>query len=226
MSPAVIHLDFSFFEKLLMSISSSDSAAWSHEAFSALCHVVTSCKNFKVRIKSAAALAVPAHRGCYGDTERFTRVWCSLATALENSEDTNDFLEYRYSASLRHTLSQALLHLLSVSQSQDMLGLGTSLASEEGTGIREHLMKYLRAEDGGGEEAEKDIRGESLHPRERIGSVEQILIRIKGLKVEGEEERGKEMVSHFLEDLIKICEETWENTQTNREVTESKVDHV
>ncbi|XP_004550034.1 HEAT repeat-containing protein 6 [Maylandia zebra] len=203
-----------------------DSAAWSHEAFSALCHVVTSCKNFKVRIKSAAALAVPAHRGCYGDTERFTRVWCSLATALENSEDTNDFLEYRYSASLRHTLSQALLHLLSVSQSQDMLGLGTSLASEEGTGIREHLMKYLRAEEGGGEEAEKDIRGESLHPRERIGSVEQILIRIKGLKVEGEEERGKEMVSHFLEDLIKICEETWENTQTNREVTESKADHV
>uniref|UniRef100_A0AAX7VHN0 HEAT repeat-containing protein 6 n=1 Tax=Astatotilapia calliptera TaxID=8154 RepID=A0AAX7VHN0_ASTCA len=201
-------------------------SAWSHEAFSALCHVVTSCKNFKVRIKSAAALAVPAHRGCYGDTERFTRVWCSLATALENSEDTNDFLEYRYSASLRHTLSQALLHLLSVSQSQDMLGLGTSLASEEGTGIREHLMKYLRAEEGGGEEAEKDIRGESLHPRERIGSVEQILIRIKGLKVEGEEERGKEMVSHFLEDLIKICEETWENTQTNREVTESKADHV
>uniref|UniRef100_A0A669EWF4 HEAT repeat-containing protein 6 n=1 Tax=Oreochromis niloticus TaxID=8128 RepID=A0A669EWF4_ORENI len=170
-----------------------DSAAWSHEAFSALCHVVTSCKNFKVRIKSAAALAVPAHRGCYGDTERFTRVWRSLATALENSEDTNDFLEYRYSASLRHTLSQALLHLLSVSQSQDMLGLSASLASEEGTGIREHLIKYLRAEEGGGEEAEKDIRGESLHPRERIGSVEQILIRIKGLKVEGEEERGKEM---------------------------------
>ncbi|XP_030601520.1 HEAT repeat-containing protein 6 [Archocentrus centrarchus] len=185
-----------------------DSAVWSHEAFSALCHVVTSCKNFKVRIKSAAALSVPTHRSCYGDMERFTCVWRSLATALENSEDTHDFLEFRYSASLRHTLSQALLHLLSVSQSQDMPGLGASLAGEEGRGIREHLIKYLLAEEGGGEEAEKDTGGESLHPRQRIGGVQQILVRMKGLTVGGEEERGKEVVTHFLEDLLKTCEET------------------
>uniref|UniRef100_A0A3Q4BTH0 HEAT repeat-containing protein 6 n=1 Tax=Mola mola TaxID=94237 RepID=A0A3Q4BTH0_MOLML len=96
------------------------SATWASDAFSSLCNVVTSCKNFKVRIKSAAALSAPGCRGCYGDAKRFGCVWHSLATALENSEDTNDFLEYRYSASLRHTLSHALLHLLSVSQSQDM----------------------------------------------------------------------------------------------------------
>uniref|UniRef100_A0AAQ5X949 HEAT repeat-containing protein 6 n=1 Tax=Amphiprion ocellaris TaxID=80972 RepID=A0AAQ5X949_AMPOC len=126
------------------------SAPWSHDAFAALCHVVTSCKNFKVRIKSAAALAVPAHRGCYGDTKRFSCVWQSLATALENSEDTNDFLEYRYSASLRHTLSHALLHLLSVSQLQDMTALRESLDGEEGSSIREHLIKCLRAEEGAG----------------------------------------------------------------------------
>uniref|UniRef100_A0A7N9B228 HEAT repeat-containing protein 6 n=1 Tax=Mastacembelus armatus TaxID=205130 RepID=A0A7N9B228_9TELE len=127
---------------------------WSCDAFSALCHVVTSCKNFKVRIKSAAALAVPSRRGCYGDTKRFSCVWHSLATALENSEDTNDFLEYRYSASLRHTLSEALLHLLSVSQPLDMPALGVSLASEDGKGIKDHLIKYLRAEGGGGEGAD------------------------------------------------------------------------
>uniref|UniRef100_A0A667Y1W1 HEAT repeat-containing protein 6 n=1 Tax=Myripristis murdjan TaxID=586833 RepID=A0A667Y1W1_9TELE len=140
------------------------SAPWSCDAFSALCSVVTSCKNFKVRIKSAAALSVPAHRGCYGDLERFRCVWRSLATALENSEDTNDFLEYRYCASLRHTLSQALLHLLSVSQSGDMPALGASLAGEEGTGIKEHLIKYLREEEAGdGAEGAKDGERDSVN---------------------------------------------------------------
>ncbi|KAF3706531.1 HEAT repeat-containing protein 6 [Channa argus] len=190
-----------------------DSAPWSCEAFSALCHVVTSCKNFKVRIKSAAALAVPAHRGCYGSTKRFSCVWDSLATALENSEDTNDFLEYRYSASLRHTLSQALLHLLSVSQSPDMPALAVSLASEKGRGIKEHLVKYLRAEEGGreGAEGDKDAGAGSSNPQQRIGSLQQTLIRLKELKAEGQgggdEESGKEVVVDFLEDLLKTCEE-------------------
>ncbi|KAK2828642.1 hypothetical protein Q5P01_019676 [Channa striata] len=190
-----------------------DTAPWSSEAFSALCHVVTSCKNFKVRIKSAAALAVPADRGCYGNTKRFGCVWHSLATALENSEDTNDFLEYRYSASLRHTLSQALLHLLSLSQSPDMPALWASLASEKGRGIREHLIKYLRAEEGGreGAEGDKDEGDDSFNPQQRIGGLQQTLIRLKELKAEGEgreeEEKGKEEVVHFLEDLLKTCEE-------------------
>ncbi|XP_040006165.1 HEAT repeat-containing protein 6 isoform X2 [Xiphias gladius] len=190
-----------------------ESALWSRDAFSALCNVVTSCKNFKVRIKSAAALAVPAHRRCYGDTKRFSCVWHSLATALENSEDTNDFLEYRYSASLRHTLSQALLHLLSVSHSQDMPDLGASLAGPEGIGIKEHLIRYLRAEEGGGEgaEGEKDAGGDSFNPQQRIGRLQQTLIRLKGVNSEGElgreEERGKEVVVSFLEDLLKTCEE-------------------
>lgn len=164
-----------------------------------------------MRIKSAAALAVPTHRGCYGDTKRFSCVWRSLATALENSEDTNDFLEYRYSASLRHTLSQALLHLLSVSQSQDMPALGASLAEEEGMGIKEHLIKYLRAEDGGGE-GEKDAGGDSFTPQQRIGGLQETLIRLKGLKAEGEgrgeADGGKEVVVHFLEDLLQTCEES------------------
>ncbi|CAN9501359.1 unnamed protein product [Ophioblennius macclurei] len=191
-----------------------DSAPWSHDAFTALCNVVTSCKNFKVRIKSAAALAVPAHRRCYGDAERFSRVWRSLATALENSEDTNDFLEFRYSASLRHTLSKALLHLLGVSQLQDMPALGASLASEEGRGIKEHLIKYLRAEEGGVEEAEgeKDTKedNDSSHPQQRAGDLLQTLNRVKALRADGteEEERSKEVVVQFLEDLLKTCEDT------------------
>ncbi|XP_019941793.2 HEAT repeat-containing protein 6 [Paralichthys olivaceus] len=189
-----------------------DSALWSHDVFSALCHVVTSCKNYKVRIKSAAALAVPGRRGCYGDTKLFSFVWHSLATALENSEDTNDFLEYRYCASLRHTLSQALLHLLEISQSQDMPALGASLASEEGSTIKEHLTKCLKAENGGGEaDGEKETGGDSFNTQQRIEHLQLTLIRVKELGAErdgqGEEERGKEIVVSFLEDCLKTCEE-------------------
>lgn len=166
-----------------------------------------------MRIKSAAALAIPANRGCYGDLERFICVWRSLAKALENSEDTNDFFEYRYSASLRHTLSHALLHLLSVSQSQDMPSLGASLAGEEGRGIKEHLIRYLRAEEGGGEgaEGEKETGGDSFTPQQRVGGLQRTLNRLKELEAEGEgggdEATSKEMVVHFLEDLLKTCEE-------------------
>uniref|UniRef100_A0A8C2XJV7 HEAT repeat-containing protein 6 n=1 Tax=Cyclopterus lumpus TaxID=8103 RepID=A0A8C2XJV7_CYCLU len=190
-----------------------DSAPWSGDAFSSLCHVVSSCKNFKVRIKSAAALAIPANRGCYGDSKRFSCVWRSLAKALENSEDTNDFFEYRYSDSLRHTLSHALLHLLSVSQSQDMPSLEASLAGEEGRNIKEHLIKYLRAEERGGEgaEEEKEAGGDSVTPQQRIRGLQQTLIKLKELEAEEEgreeEERSKEMVVNFLEDLLQTCKE-------------------
>lgn len=193
--------------------SLSGSAPWSSHAFSSLCLVVTSCKNFKVRIKSAAALAVPADRICYGDTKRFVSVWSSLATALQNSDDTNDFLEYRFSASLRHTLSQALLHLLSLSQAQDLPGLGVSLGGEEGESVREHVIKYIREGEGGGivEQGEEDTGVESFTPQQRVGGLQQTLNRLKDLKMEGEEqveqERGKAVVIQFLEDLLKACEE-------------------
>lgn len=180
-----------------------ESASWSHDAFSALCNVVTSCKNFKVRIKSAAALAIPARRACYGDTKRFLCVWHALATALENSEDTNDFLEYRYSASLRHTLSQALLHLLSLCQAQDMPVLATSLSGVEGMGVREHLVKYLRAEEAGAEGTEEEKSGDSLSPQQRVKALQQTVVRLTGL----ETDENKLTVIAFLEDLLKSCEE-------------------
>ncbi|MED6248482.1 hypothetical protein ATANTOWER_000977 [Ataeniobius toweri] len=191
-----------------------ETALWAQDAFSALCHVVTSCENFKVRIKSAAALAVPAQRSCYGDTKRFICVWSSLSSALENSEDAVDFLEYRYSTSLRHTLSEALLHLLSLSKLQDMPELSASLAGEEGRGIKEHLIKYLKAEEGeektGGEDEAREERNsgeESNHPQQRVGGLQHTLVRLKGLEAEEEGGEEKEVVVRFLEDLLQICEE-------------------
>uniref|UniRef100_A0A3P8YRI8 HEAT repeat-containing protein 6 n=1 Tax=Esox lucius TaxID=8010 RepID=A0A3P8YRI8_ESOLU len=163
-----------------------DSASWSASAFSALCSVVISCQNFKVRIKSAAALSVPASRRCYGDAERFGCVWRSLLTALEHSEETRDFLEYRYCSALRHTLTHSLTHLLQLSQSHDMPALGASLQTEEGRGFRGHLVKYLRGggggveceregEGGGGEEGEIEEDGE-----DRLRAFKETLERLRG----------------------------------------------
>lgn len=195
---------------VLISVFLSESALWSHDAFSALCHVVTSCKNFKVRIKSAAALAVPTRRGCYGDAQLFSHVWHSLAMALENSEDTNDFLEYRYSASLRHTLLQALLHLLSLSQTQDMPALSAALTGEQGRDIKTQMVKYLgeEEEEGGSGvgDQERDLERDSRQPQQKIGGLQQTLIRLKEMKAEDEE--GKSIVVNFLEDLLKMCEES------------------
>ncbi|MEQ2214760.1 hypothetical protein XENOCAPTIV_019166, partial [Xenoophorus captivus] len=186
---------------LIVCFVMTETALWAQDAFSALCHVVTSCENFKVRIKSAAALAVPAQRSCYGDTKRFICVWSSLSSALENSEDAVDFLEYRYSTSLRHTLSEALLHLLSLSKLQDMPELSASLAGEEGRGIKEHLIKYLKAEEGeektGGEDEAREERNsgeESNHPQQRVCGLQQTFVRLKGLEAEEEGGEEKEVV--------------------------------
>ena len=162
----------------------------------------------------------PAQRSSYGDVERFGRVWSALAMALENSEDTHDFLEYRYCASLRHTLAKALTHLLSLSQSQDMPALGASLAGEEGKGIREHLIKYLRGEGEGsggpgregGKGGERDgEEGDSSNPQERVTALQKTRDRLRGACVEAEggeglgldEARGAEMAVAFLEDVLR-----------------------
>ncbi|XP_023588604.1 HEAT repeat-containing protein 6, partial [Trichechus manatus latirostris] len=75
-------------------------ASWTSQAYNALTSVVTSCKNFKVRITSATALSIPGKRGQYGSTEQYTRIWNALVTAFQKSEDTTDFLEFKYCASL------------------------------------------------------------------------------------------------------------------------------
>ncbi|XP_019725206.1 HEAT repeat-containing protein 6 isoform X2 [Hippocampus comes] len=182
-----------------------ESACWSGDALAALCNVVGSCKNFKVRIKSAAALAVPAHRRCYGDAERFGHVWRSLAAALRSSEETDDFLEYRYSASLRHTLSRALLHLLRLGLPSDLPAISASLAGEEGGGLREHLLKYLRAEGVPGEEKDA-AAGDTFDPQQRVQSLQQMVQRLKAMEVDTEESAKAALIC-FLEDLLKDSEE-------------------
>ncbi|NXT26607.1 HEAT6 protein, partial [Syrrhaptes paradoxus] len=146
-------------------------APWTTQAYSALSSVVKSCKNFKVRIKSAMALSIPSKRECYGSTEQFCQIWSALVVALQKSEDTDDFLEFKYSASLRTQICQALLHLLSLAKSTDLPVIWKTV-KEHGDAIRAYILQYLKA---GVEENEAGTHTD-LCERERIlkGAIEHL----------------------------------------------------
>uniref|UniRef100_A0A8C0IWB1 HEAT repeat-containing protein 6 n=1 Tax=Chelonoidis abingdonii TaxID=106734 RepID=A0A8C0IWB1_CHEAB len=138
-------------------------APWTAQAYNALTSVVKSCKNFKVRIKSAMALSIPTQRECYGTTEQFSQIWSALVIALQKSEDTEDFLEFKYSASLRTQICQALIHLLSLANSTDLPFIRKTVA-ENGDVIRSYVLQYMKL---GVEEDEAGIHTNS-HERDRL----------------------------------------------------------
>ncbi|XP_033027445.1 HEAT repeat-containing protein 6 [Lacerta agilis] len=153
-------------------------ALWTAQAYNALTSVVKSCKNFKVRIKSAAALSVPAKRKCYGTPEQFSQIWSALVVALQRSEEAQDFLEFKYSASLRTQLCHALLHLLSLADEVDLPAIEKAVA-EHGEVIGSYMLQYL---ESGVSEEEVGI-GENFTERskfleravEHVRSIEELL---------------------------------------------------
>ncbi|KAM7001537.1 HEAT repeat-containing protein 6 [Passerculus sandwichensis] len=169
-------------------------APWATQAFSVLSSVVKSCKNFKVRIKSAMALSIPSRRECYGSTEQFCHVWSALVVALQRSEDTEDFLEFKYSSSLRSQLCQALLHLLQLARASDLPLLGSSLR-EHGHAIRPCVLQYLSSpghEGGTGAHPEPGHRQRALRAAiEHLSALEREL-----------QGKARLRVSLFLEDVL------------------------
>uniref|UniRef100_A0A8C4KGK9 HEAT repeat-containing protein 6 n=1 Tax=Dromaius novaehollandiae TaxID=8790 RepID=A0A8C4KGK9_DRONO len=119
-------------------------APWTTQAYNALSSVVKSCKNFKVRIKSAMALSIPSKRECYGPTEQFCQIWSALVVALQKSEDTEDFLEFKYSASLRTQICQALIHLLSLAKNTDLPFISETI-TENGDAIKAYVLQYMKS---------------------------------------------------------------------------------
>uniref|UniRef100_A0A9J7Z887 HEAT repeat-containing protein 6 n=2 Tax=Cyprinus carpio TaxID=7962 RepID=A0A9J7Z887_CYPCA len=204
------------------------SAVWSKEAYSALSYVVTSCKNFKVRIKSAAALSVPLTRDRYGDVHQFAEVWRALAQALEHSEETEDFLEYRYCASLRSQLCRALLHLLSVCQPDDLPALRSSLSDQSRPVLQGFLVHYLSdkgvtlaagVDGAAGEEA-----GDHVVPEDGLMVLNETLTRLKGQLEEAVLNSSEDLktVVNFLEDVVRNSEEMKESDSKGSSLTLSK----
>ncbi|KAK6473272.1 HEAT repeat-containing protein 6-like [Huso huso] len=174
-------------------------APWTSQAFSALTSVVKSCKNFKVRIKSAMALAIPSSRGRYGDAEQFGEVWEALVQALEHSEETEDFLEYKYCASLRSQLCQALLHLLGLASLADLLRIHATVA-EKGEVIRSYMVRY-HCTSTEGEDA-----GSCPEPQERVRILERSIEHLRGLQEKQGEAQGTALTAvRYLEIILKSC---------------------
>uniref|UniRef100_A0A8C0QIG5 HEAT repeat-containing protein 6 n=1 Tax=Chelonoidis abingdonii TaxID=106734 RepID=A0A8C0QIG5_CHEAB len=169
-------------------------APWTAQAYNALTSVVKSCKNFKVRIKSAMALSIPTQRECYGTTEQFSQIWSALVIALQKSEDTEDFLEFKYSASLRTQICQALIHLLSLANSTDLPFIRKTVA-ENGDVIRSYVLQYMKL---GVEEDEAGIHTNS-HERDRL--LKRAIEHICGIE-ELSEGKAKAVVAAYLEDIL------------------------
>ncbi|XP_072909440.1 HEAT repeat-containing protein 6 [Hemitrygon akajei] len=186
-----------------------DSAPWAPQAFGALTSVVKTCKNFKVRIKSAMALSVPDTRECYGDSNQFCEIWTALVLALEKSEETEDFLEFKYCASLRTQICQTLLHLLRLVTGKDLPCIHEAL-SAKGSLIRTFVQRFLMS----GEEADETMT--QSDPQDRVRILQEAVQNINSLQEVSIDER--EMVVKYLDVILKHCVEA---TQTDLKNTDA-----
>ncbi|XP_053313681.1 HEAT repeat-containing protein 6 [Spea bombifrons] len=170
---------------------------WTADAYSALTSVVKSCKNFKVRIKSAMALSVPMSREQYGTTEQYCDIWNSLVTALENSEDTEDFMEFKYCSNLRAQICQALMHMLSMANLKDLPCIRKTFSEKEST-IRGYILQYAKSGTGGDETQEEYLKGVKMIQKaiDNVHSVHDHNLGDINLPTE----------FAFLESILKSCE--------------------
>nr|XP_003469514.2 HEAT repeat-containing protein 6 [Cavia porcellus] len=171
-------------------------APWTSQAYNALTLVVTSCKNFKVRIRSATALSVPGKREQYGSVEQYVQIWNSLVIALQKSEDTTDFLEFKYCASLRTQICQALIHLLSLASASDLPYIKEALELN-GDMIQSYILQFLKSG------AEGEESGANHSPQERDQMVEVALEHISSVQAMAGD-KAKRAIMGFLEDTLTI----------------------
>ncbi|KAM9211122.1 HEAT repeat-containing protein 6 [Dugong dugon] len=171
-------------------------ASWTSQAYNALTSVVTSCKNFKVRIKSATALSIPGKREQYGSTEQYTRIWNALVTALQKSEDTTDFLEFKYCASLRTQICQALIHLLSLASASDLPCIKEAL-EQDGNMVRSYILQFLKSG------AEGDGIGTPHSSQERDQMVKAALEYVGSIQALAGD-TAKRAIMGYLEDILTV----------------------
>ncbi|XP_068125450.1 HEAT repeat-containing protein 6 [Hyperolius riggenbachi] len=168
-------------------------AVWTADAYNALNTAVKSCKNFKVRIKSATALATPSRREQYGTIEQYSDIWNSLVTALEKSEETEDFLEFKYCASLRAQICQALIHMLSMASLGDLPCIRNTVL-HKGDLMRNYILQYVKS--GIYEDESNAERDTSFHKAaDHIRSIQEDPLNRKVL-----------VEVAFLEDILLSCE--------------------
>jgi len=127
----------------------SGALGWREEAMSALTSVMKSCKNFKVRIKASMALSSAPDRRWFGSADELSGSWRAVLTAMEQSREVVNFIEYRYSVTLQESLCQTLLHFLTLLQPADLPTLLPELSLTISY-LEEHLSEVLKQADGEG----------------------------------------------------------------------------
>ncbi|XP_041912084.1 HEAT repeat-containing protein 6 isoform X2 [Alosa sapidissima] len=183
-------------------------ASWSAEAYSALSCVVVSCKNFKVRIKSAAALSIPSSRAKYGSSCQFAQIWIAITKALENSKDGVDFVEYRYHTSLCAQLCQTLLHLLNLCQPQDLGTIQSSVTGRFGSTLMGFLVNYLVDHESETEKEDKEERGKNSI-QDRMNKMICVLGTLRKLSKEEDGcSAGADNIIDFLEGVVRSYKQT------------------
>ncbi|KNC98329.1 uncharacterized protein SPPG_09399 [Spizellomyces punctatus DAOM BR117] len=102
-------------------------ASWTDAVYESLIGAVVTCKNFKVRISAAAAIAGPTTRDRYGTTElgasrNITKSMQAMVTGLENASNLDDaaFGEFKYGEQLSDQLQSTLTHLRNVLGANDL----------------------------------------------------------------------------------------------------------
>ncbi|KAK2165572.1 hypothetical protein LSH36_48g03055 [Paralvinella palmiformis] len=95
-------------------------SSWTESIFEALCSVIRSCKNFKVRINAALTFSVLTNRHNYGGTSQYCTIWQSLVISLESAEAITDFTEYRYRDNLTEQVCSSMVHMFTLLQASDL----------------------------------------------------------------------------------------------------------
>uniref|UniRef100_A0A1Q3FXF7 HEAT repeat-containing protein 6 n=1 Tax=Culex tarsalis TaxID=7177 RepID=A0A1Q3FXF7_CULTA len=109
----------------LMFSAESHRIDWQRQIFPALCQIVINSNNFKVRINSAAALAVVDNRAHYAT--HFVPIWTALLKALEQSDNLIDYNEYKHRDNLQEQLCLSLSHFLRLANRDDLPAMGQEL---------------------------------------------------------------------------------------------------
>lgn len=108
---------FSTFMKNSVFFDSSLKFKWQELVFPALCTVIRTSPNFKVRINACVAFTVP-NRDHFGNL--FISIWSCLLGALEQSNNLTDFNEYKHRDTLQDQLCTSMCHILSISNAEDV----------------------------------------------------------------------------------------------------------
>ncbi|KAJ9596932.1 hypothetical protein L9F63_012057 [Diploptera punctata] len=117
----------------------SDNFSWQNAVFTTLSKLVQDFRNFKVRINAALALCVPSCREYYGTY--YISVWSALLNALDNSQNMEDFSEYKHRDNLLDQICLTLSHLASVATRDDLVLLHDVLTFHLDT-LQNHLLKF------------------------------------------------------------------------------------